>query len=235
MQIKFTARRREKKVKLTLNGRGLAQKRYIVVQNSCVMLATEEIAQPPVVPKVLIYEMLNGRPIYYRGYQEVLATGLDPESIMGSSSLQSLVVGLIFSHIMNNRDKKRYIPMTNEAGVHLDLNSNLSCDVAIYEKGTFALTTKYFDTPPKIVIEVDIKADVSEFAGRDYEYMAEKTQRLFDFGVERVLWVLSRSRRVFVAVPNQDWIFTDWANDVPVLDDCVLNVKKLLDEEEIAY
>lgn len=201
------------------------------------MVATQEPTPTaaPVIPSSLIYEVLNGRPLYYRGYREVIEKKLNPESVMGSSSLQSILVSLIYGYMLYNRDKKKYLPVTNEAGLHLDLKDNLSCDVAVFEKGTFDINTKYFSTPPKIVIEVDIKIDLSEFAGQDHDYVAEKTQRLFDFGVERVLWVLSKSRRVFVAVPNQDWIFTEWSNDIPVMDDCVLNVKRLLDEEEITY
>lgn len=201
------------------------------------MVATQESTPTadPIIPSSLIYEVLNGRPLYYRGYKEVLAKNLNPESVMGSSSLQAILVSLIHTFTMKNRDKKKYLPVTNEAGVHLDLNNNLSCDVAIFEKGTFDITTKYFNTPPKIVVEVDVKIDLTDFDGLEYEYVAEKTQRLFDFGVERVLWVLSKSRRVFVAVPNQDWIFTEWHNDIPVMENCILNVKRLLDEEEIAY
>ncbi len=201
------------------------------------MVATQEPTPTaaPVIPSYLIYEVLNGRPLYYRGYKEVMEKNLNPESVMGSSSLQSILVSLIHTFMMNNRDKKKYLPVTNEAGLHLDLNENLSCDVAVFEKGTFDITTKYFSTPPKIVIEVDIKIDLTDFNGQEYDYVAEKTQRLFDFGVERVLWVFSKSRRVFVAVPNQDWIFTEWHNDIPVMDGCILNVKRLLDEEEIAY
>lgn len=201
------------------------------------MVATPESTPTaaPVIPSSLIYEVLNGRPLYYRGYKEVLEKNLNPESVMGSSSLQSILVSLIHTYMMNNRDKKKYIPVTNEAGVHIDLKDNLFCDVAVFEKGTFDITTKYFSTPPKIVIEVDVKIDLTDFGGQEYDYVAEKTQRLFDFGVERVLWVLSQSRRVLVAVPNQDWIFTQWSNDIPVMEGCILNVKRLLDEEEIAY
>ena len=187
------------------------------------------------IPPALVYEVLNGRPLYYRGYKDVLTGTRKVEDIVGSSSLQAILVSLIHTFVMANRDKKKYLPVTNEAGVHLDLNDNLSCDVAIFEKGTFDITTKYFNTPPKIVIEVDVKIDLGEFDGIDFNYIAEKTQKLFDFGVERVLWVLSKPRRVFVAVPNQDWIFTDWSNDVPVMDGCILNVKNLLDDEEIVY
>ena len=201
------------------------------------MVATPEPTPTaaPAIPSCLIYEVLNGKPLYYRGYKEVIEKNLNPESIMGSSSLQSILVSLIYGFILYNRDRKKYLPVTNEAGVHLDLNNNLSCDVAVFEKGSFDVTTKYFNVLPKIVIEVDIKIDLTDFDGQDYNYVAEKTQRLFDFGVERVFWVLSHSRRVMVAVPNQDWILTEWSNDIPVMENCVLNVKRLLDEEEITY
>lgn len=202
------------------------------------MVSTQKITLPenkPAIPSSLVYEVLNGRPLYYRGYREVIEKKLNPENVMGSSLLQAILVSLIHTFIMVNRDKRKYLPVTNEAGVHLDLNNNLSCDVAIFEKGTFDITTKYFDTVPKIVIEVDVKIDLIDFDGEEFGYVAEKTQRLFDFGVERVFWVFSKSRRVFVCVPGQDWIFTDWSNDIPVMDGCVLNIKKLLDEEEIVY
>lgn len=201
------------------------------------MVAENPVSPAPhqEIPYALVYEVLNGRPLYYRGHKDVLTGTRRVEDIVGSGSLQAILVSLIYGYVANNRDKKKYLPVTNEAGVHLDLNDNLSCDVTIFEKGTFDVTTKYFDTPPKIVIEVDVKIDLGEFDGLDFNYLAEKTQKLFDFGVERVLWVLSKSRRVFVAVPNQDWIFTDWSNDVPVMDGCILNVKNLLDHEEINY
>ena len=201
------------------------------------MVPAQESTQlaAPVIPPSLIYEILNGRPLYYRGYKEVLEKNLNPESVMGSSALQAILVSLIHSYIMLNRDKKKYIPVTNEAGVHLAVTDNLSCDVAIFEKGTFTINTKYFDVAPKIVIEVDVKIDLTDFDGVDFNYVAEKNQRLFDFGVERVLWVLSKHRRVMVALPTQDWIFTDWSNDITVMDGCVLNIKNLLDEEDISY
>ena len=201
------------------------------------MLTTQEPTPTaaPVIPSALIYEVLNGRPLYYKGYKEVMEKNLNPESVMGSSSLQAILASLIYGYMLYNRDKKKYLPVTNEAGLHLELNDNLSCDIAVFEKGTFDITTKYFSTPPKIVIEVDIRIDLTDFNGQEYDYVAEKTQRLFSFGVERILWMLSKSRRVLVAVPNQDWIFTEWHNDIPVMENCVLNVKRLLDEEEIAY
>lgn len=44
--------------------------------------------QPPVALESLVYEVLDGRPLYYRGYEDVLSGKKSPEEIMGSSSLQ---------------------------------------------------------------------------------------------------------------------------------------------------
>ncbi len=201
------------------------------------MVATQESTQPdaPVIPSALIYEVLNGRPLYYRGYREVMEKNLNPESIIGSSDLQAILVSLINTHITVNRDKKRYITATNESGLHLAVGDNLSADIAIFEKEKLGqLKGKYFDTAPKVVVEIDIKIDLKEI-GSDVAYITEKTEELFTFGVERVFWILSKIQKVIILIPNQDWIVTDWGNDVTIMDGCILNVKKLLDEEEIAY
>ena len=100
------------------------------------MVATQESTPTaaPVIPSSLIYEVLNGRPLYYRGYKEVIEKNLNPESVMGSSSLQAILVSLIHGYMLYNRDKKKYLPVTNKVGLHLDLKDNLSCDVAVFEK-----------------------------------------------------------------------------------------------------
>ncbi|MBC8112473.1 MAG: hypothetical protein H7Y04_15590 [Verrucomicrobia bacterium] len=51
------------------------------------------------VPQILIYEMHVGKPIYYRGYREVLAKKLSPDTIMGSSILQSWIISNLFTFI----------------------------------------------------------------------------------------------------------------------------------------
>lgn len=196
---------------------------------------SEEIVQPSVTPESLIYETLNGRPLYYKGYRDVVAGTLKPEAIMGSSDLQSIIITTLVGTLWNAINRKVYQLASSESGLHINLGNNLSADLAIFDKATLGkLKGKYFDVPPKIVIEVDIKIELKDTDG-DLAYVAEKTQALFHFGVERVLWVLSKTHKVIIIQPGQDWIVTDWANDVTVMDGCVLNVKNLLDEEEILY
>ena len=195
----------------------------------------EETVQTKAIPESLIYETLHGRPLYYKGYRDVVANTLKPETVIGVSDLQSILVSLINTYITVNRDKKRYVTATNESGLHIAIGDNLSADIAIFEKARLGkLKGKYFDVPPKIVIEVDIKIDPAGI-GSDVAYIAEKSGELFDFGVERVFWILSSIQKIIILRPGQDWITTDWSNDITIMDGCILNVKQLLDEEEIAY
>jgi Uma2 family endonuclease len=199
------------------------------------MMTTDEAVQTPAIPARLVRETLNGRPLYYKGYREVLAGRAQPQDIMGSSDLQSLIVTAIVATLWSRIDRKRYKLASSEAGLHISKGNNFAADIAIFDKATLpALKGKYFDVPPKVMIEVDIRVDWDESAN-DLNYTLEKSQALFDFGVERVIWVLTASRKVAIMQAGRDGIITDWSNDILVLEDCTLNIKNLLEEEEIIY
>jgi len=44
------------------------------------------------IPSVLIHEIINGKPLYRKGYREVLAKTKKIEDIIGSSSLQAFLI-----------------------------------------------------------------------------------------------------------------------------------------------
>lgn len=199
------------------------------------MTTTDEAVQTLTIPAQLVRETLNGRPLYYKGYRDVLEGRAKPKDIMGSSDLQSIVVATIFGYLWGRVDRKQYRLVTSEAGLHIDLRNNFSADIAIFDKATLpALKGEYFDVPPKVMIEVDIRIEWDGLTD-SVNYILEKSQKLFDFGVERVLWVLTTSRKVVIMQAGKDSIITDWSNDILVLEDCTLNIKELLDEEEIIY
>ncbi len=187
----------------------------------------------PKVPSYLIHETLNGRPLYRRGYREVLAGQKKPAEIMGSSSLQAILVSIIHGFLFTQINRKAYLLATNESGVHLEKGNNLSNDIAIFNRAGLALTEKYFDVPPRVAIEIDVNIEPEEFAGGETGYVHEKTQRLLDFGVERVIWVTTQPKKIFVATQTAPWLTQNWDADVPVLDDVVLNLAGLLKEEGI--
>lgn len=203
---------------------------------SVAIIAAPKKRRKPGVPSYLIYETLNGRPLYRRGYREVLSGKKKPAEIMGSSSIQAMLVSMIHGFLFMTINRKQYLLVTNESGIHLDKGSNLSNDIAIFDRsGDLPLTNKYFTTPPKIAIEVDVNIEPEEFDGKESGYVYEKTERLLDFGVERVIWITTQPRKIFVATRTAPWTTQNWNADVPVLDDVVLNLTGLLTEEGIEF
>jgi hypothetical protein len=206
-----------------------------MIERMSIPIVFEEPKRRKRVPSYLIYETLNGKPLYYKGYKEVLSGKKTPAEIMGSSSLQAAIVTAIVMFIGRTINRKKYLVATNESGLHVDLKSNFSNDIAIFEKDGLTLTNKYFDVPPKVAIEIDVRIDLENFSAREQSYIYEKTERLLDFGVERVIWITTQPQKIFIASHTADWTTHNWNIDVPVLDDCVLNLAELLREEGIAY
>jgi Uma2 family endonuclease len=189
------------------------------------------------IPAFLVYEELDGQALPYRGYLDVLSGQKKIEEIMGSSSLQSVIIFLINGFIFNTFNRKKYRIATNEAGLHIDTGDNLANDIAIFDK-TIAktLNDKYFNVPPKLVIEVDIKVDLNEATwNNELEYLLAKSQKMLDFGVEAVIWITTKSKKIFVISPTKNWYLANFDEDIPLLDGHFLNLGQLLAEEEIDY
>ena len=187
------------------------------------------------VPPALIYETLNGRPLYYKGYKEVLTRKKTPEAIMGSSSLQAALVTAIVMFLGRTINRKKFLVASNEAGLHVDHRNNLANDIAIYEKEGLTLSNKYFQTPPKIAIELDVRIDLEGFVAQEQSYIYEKTELLLDFGVERVIWITTQPRKMLVASRTADWTTHNWDISVPVMDGITLNLAELVKEEGIEF
>jgi hypothetical protein len=171
------------------------------------------------VPEVLIYERMNGKPVYYRGYRQVLAGKLTPNDIMGSSGLQSLML-MLLEDFIKMTFKKRFWVLPNELGLHLDVKDNYSADLALYEKKTVSVADiaqrNYLSLPPKVVLEVDIKADIPEPVEH---YCATKTQALLDWGIEQVIWFFTDKRKIVTAQHGQGFQTVDWSETIEILDE----------------
>lgn len=187
------------------------------------------------IPEYLVYETLNGRPLYRKGYKEVLANLKTPEEIMGSSDLQAILVSILHGFLFGQINRKKYLLATSESGLHIASGNNLSNDIAIFDKDKVTIKGKYFDIPPKLVIEVDVKVDLTEFPARELDYFYEKTDRMLDFGIEKVIWITTKSRKIFTASRTTPWLTQNWDTDVTILDDCVLNLARLLADEEVVF
>ena len=186
------------------------------------------------IPESLIYEMMDGKIIYRKGYKEVLSGKKTIEEIMGASSLQSVVAYHITSILAKFIDEDIYFVLINESGINLDHKSNLANDLAIYDKTILKpsmITTKYTNVPPKIAIEIDVKADYEDLTELGYIY--KKTQKLLNFGVEKVIWIITSVGKVTVSTKDKNWETMDWSKDVEILDDCSFNMANYLEKQGI--
>ncbi len=181
------------------------------------------------VPDYLIYEVIDGHPIHYKGYREVMSGKKTFSEIMGSSKLQSVIILHILRLLIKGLDEDDFEILSNEAGLHLDKRSNLAGDILIFDNQSMPIgeiDEHYADVPPKIAIEVDIMADPSDM--EQDSYIFKKTQKLLDFGVEKVIWVTTKTKKVTVATPQADWQVKDWNKDVEILNGIILNVGDFL-------
>ncbi len=195
-----------------------------------------KLISPKNISKSLVYEMMDGKPIYRKGYKEVLMGKKTLEEILGRSSLQSLIAFYISKTIFQFIDEDIYFVLINEAGINLDHKNNLANDLAIYDKAVLKpsmISTKYTDVPPKIAIEIDVKAEYEDLTELGYIY--KKTQKLLNFGVEKVIWIITSVGKVTVSTQEKNWETMDWDKDVEIMDGHTFNVANYLKKQGVEY
>ncbi len=178
----------------------------------------------------LIYEKVKGKPIYYRDYEKVLKGELPAEAVMGSGDLQAYLIALIVAYLFSNLDADKYLIMTNELGFYTSGDDFSLLDIAVFERDKFKFSGGYTKIPPKVVIEVDTKADLKDYASVE-DYAFEKTQDLISAGVEKVIWIFTKTRKVMIAEKGKKWTVQDWKEDFEVFEGVRLNIEKLLAKE----
>ncbi|WP_138479998.1 Uma2 family endonuclease [Dyadobacter bucti] len=184
------------------------------------------------IPSVLIHEIIDGKPYYLKGYREVLAKTKKIEDIMGSSSLQAFLITYLTIWIGKQLDEDKYFILTNEAGLHLDKGNNLAGDLLIFDNKKLTIDKidrNYANVPPKIAVEIDINVALEGY--EEHSYMVLKIKKLLDFGVEKVIWFSTASKKVMIATADEEWQTQNWDKDVEILDGIVCNVGTYLKEK----
>jgi len=184
--------------------------------------------------KVLTYEKRHGSPIYYRDYKKVLSGELPPEAVMGSSILQAWIIDVIVRFLHKVLDSNKYQLLYSEVGFKFAPRSWYNLDIAIWNKEKLlkeGLKDTYSQVPPEVVIEVDTKADLEKFS-TPAEYFHTKTQDLLNSGVKRVVWIFTKSKKVWIAEKNKPWIITDWNYEIPVIENISFNLEKLTEKNK---
>lgn len=204
------------------------------------MLATQSktgITKPRAeVPQYLLYERIDGQPIHYKGYREVMSGTKTFAEIIGSSGIQSLIIAYLQRLLFTRLNEGEFTIFSSESGLHLDKRNNLAGDILIFANEMLpieAINEQYVSVPPRIVIEVDIAADPLDMEADTYLFT--KTQKLLDFGVEKVIWITTKTKKVTVATPQADWQVKDWHKEVEILEGITFNVGGYLVEKGSAF
>ncbi len=184
------------------------------------------------IPKSLIYEIVDDSPIYYKGYKDYFNGKKQPEELTGSSYLPSLIITQLV-YILMSKLGKDYKILTNELGLPFNKGTTRAADIAIISKERAKQIQEkhqYLNIAPEVVIEVDIKADIEEEKD-SFSYINQKTDQLLQFGVEKVIWILTESGKVMVAEQDKNWEITGWDKSVNILHSVEVIIQSLTQEE----
>ena len=195
-------------------------------------LTNNERIDRPIIPKALIYEMSKGEAIYYRDYKEFLKGNKTTEELMGSSYLQVVIITAIIKYLFSHLPDI-YQVFTNELGVIHKKGNWRALDIAVYKKEALKdvlLENKYLNIPPEAAIEIDTKADTEKFTSA-MDYVYEKTDDLLDFGVKKVIWIFTSSRKIMIASPGEKWVITGWEDSFSIIENITINIQELINKE----
>ena len=187
------------------------------------------------VPDYLVREIINGRPWFYRGFRDVILGIKQPEEVMACSSLQSVMVNYLNTKLWNHLEDEPYWVMSNEVGNNLLNKDKTAYDVAVFDEKVLPpdkINRYYPSVPPKLVIEVDLRVEVEKPATDDV-LVQEKTQKVLDFGVEKVIWFFTKTQKVMIATASGTWTITNWDREVELWEGLSVNIAAYLRKKGI--
>lgn len=189
---------------------------------------------PGKVPDSLIYETMDEKPVYRKGYRLVLNGVKKLEDIVGSSTLQSEIISYLIRRLMLFYDEQVYAIHTNEAGLHISKGNNLAGDIFVYERSVMTaenINKNYSSVPPLLAFEVDTETAVE--VASQMAYISGKIEKLIQFGVQKVFWISTEAKRIIVAEPDKDWRTISWKNDVEITPGLLVNIAGHLEQQGI--
>ncbi|MEO0224908.1 MAG: Uma2 family endonuclease, partial [candidate division WOR-3 bacterium] len=177
--------------------------------------------------KELIYEEVNGKPIYYKNYKLVIKGKKTLEEVKMSSPLQSEIIVLLINFLSSRLDKSKYKILAHEIGVKTN-SGRRAIDIAIFEYKKvkpYLGKSKIIPFVPKIAIEVDTKVE-----GNVINYVNEKTKDLLTSGAEKVIWIFTKTKIILIAT-HQGSEIKSFKDNISIIEGITLNLDKLLREE----
>ncbi len=178
------------------------------------------------VPDYLIYEVRNGKPIYYKGYKDVLNKTKTFEEIKMDSTLQAWLKTRITIFLGDFLIANGYELTSGEQGFNLSKTDKRGADLAIFKADKIVIDEHYSNVPAEITIEIDVSADTEDTTEMDY--VLEKVTDYHNFGVQKVIWIFTKNKKVMVAEAGQPWLTLDWTVDVEVVEGLAINLAEIV-------
>ena len=184
----------------------------------------EETATP--IPDYLVYEIVKGRPIYYRGYKDVLNGTKTLAEIKMESKLQSWLKAQITGVLFILFQKLPYEVFTGELGLNLPESTKRGADIAIYKSESVEINEFFANLPPEIIIEIDVAIDTEKQTEMDYVH--EKIDDYLKFGVNKVVWIFTKTQKVIIADNSLPWLTYNWEKDIELVEEVTLNLNTIM-------
>jgi hypothetical protein len=186
------------------------------------------------IPDSFIYEILDGKPLYYKGYKQAIRNNQNAESIMGASSLQVLIIEYLLSILFTVIDRSSYRIFSGEPGLHISHKNNLGGDILVYDKKVFPsskISKHYADVAAELQIEVDITAELEDIT--ETGYIKKKTNTLLEFGTKKVIWIFTSTQQVLVAEKDKDWLWINWNKPIELWQNNSFCIGEYLEKEGV--
>lgn len=187
------------------------------------------------IPSYLVREVIDGIPFYYRGYRQAMNKTKTLEELMSDSGLQFFLKLYLYDQLKAHLNLKKYRVGAGELGFHPNYKNNMGLDVVVFDRKVLTadkITAKFVEVPPRLVIEVDVNVELPD---RDsdlfQEYVIRKIRRLFTSGTEKVIWIFTKSQKIFSATADAPWQVYDWNQDVELLEGVKINLAKYIADE----
>ncbi len=178
------------------------------------------------IPEHLIYEVVRGKPIYYKGYKDVLNSTKTSEEIKMESQMQAGLKAMISAFIGLSLVKLGYKIATGELGLNISKDDKRGADFAIYRAENWKWEPKFSNLPPEVIIEIDVQAEMEDMT--EMEYIQGKIKDYLAFGVKKVIWIFTKERLVFIATAQLPWLAYDWSADIEVVEDVQIRLEDLV-------
>jgi hypothetical protein len=81
--------------------------------------------KPSTIPTALIYEIIDGKPIYYNGYKAVLKGEKTIEDIMATGVRQTRMLNAIQGYLQKKHADTKLTIFVGEIGIHISINTFL--------------------------------------------------------------------------------------------------------------